>query len=119
MAALKPEYGCALQLCNDLIGGKWKLRILWHIVHGDDRFSLLARGIPDITQKMLTGQLRELVDSGILIRTVVETSPLRVEYAVAPDYAQLISLVRQLSDFSVDYARKNQILVPETAQAGS
>ena len=49
----KKEYSCALLLANDLIGGKWKLRILWHISHGDNRFSLLTKAIPDISQKCL------------------------------------------------------------------
>ena len=60
MSKIKIKYTCALVLANDLIGGKWKLRILWHIAHGDNRFSLLTKAIPDISQKVLTVQLKEL-----------------------------------------------------------
>lgn len=52
MAAPKKEYQCALVLTHDLIGGKWKLRILWHVLHGDNRYMQLCRAIPDITQKV-------------------------------------------------------------------
>ncbi|MGL4283596.1 MAG: winged helix-turn-helix transcriptional regulator, partial [Eubacterium aggregans] len=51
MAQIKENYSCVLQLSNDLIGGKWKLRILWHVLKGENRFSSLLKGIPDITKK--------------------------------------------------------------------
>ena len=60
MGKIKDEYFCALLLTMDLLGGKWKLRILWHIINGDNRFSLLRKLIPDITNKMLITQLKEL-----------------------------------------------------------
>lgn len=66
MAIIKEEYTCSLLLVIDLIGGKWKQRILWHIIHGDNRFSLLQKGIPDITGKMLTTQLKELEVNGLV-----------------------------------------------------
>lgn len=58
MGKIKDEYFCALLLTMDLLGGKWKLRILWHIINGDNRFSLLRKSIPDITNKMLITQLK-------------------------------------------------------------
>ena len=42
MGKIKDDYSCALLLTMDLLGGKWKLRILWHIINGDNRFSLLG-----------------------------------------------------------------------------
>lgn len=116
MAGIKPVYGCSLQLAVDLIGGKWKMRILWHIMHGDNRFSTLARGIPDITQKMLTTQLRELEESGILIRTVYSEIPPRVEYAISGQYQEIIPIIQALSEFSIRYALENKISVPEQEQ---
>ena len=75
MSKIKKEYSCALLLANDLIGGKWKLRILWHISHGDNRFSLLTKAIPDISQKVLTTQLKELEQDGIIERTIINDNP--------------------------------------------
>ena len=51
MGELKKEYRCVLDLAHDIIGGKWKLRILWNIHQGNNRFSMLERAIPEITQK--------------------------------------------------------------------
>ena len=50
---LKKQYDCNLVMMNDLIGGKWKLRILWHIMNGDNRFSMLEKTIDSITPKVL------------------------------------------------------------------
>lgn len=58
MADLQKHYKCSLELTMDLIGGKWKLIILWHLLDGSKRFSQLNRLLPNITQKMLTTQLR-------------------------------------------------------------
>lgn len=113
MAGVKTKYSCSLQLAVDLIGGKWKMRILWHIMHGNNRFSLLSRNIPDITQKMLTTQLKELEESGILVRTAYPEAPPRVEYAIAEEYAGLVPIIEALSEFSIEYARLHQIIVPE------
>lgn len=113
MSGIKQKYGCSLQLAVDLIGGKWKMRILWHIMHGDNRFSTLSRGIPDITQKMLTTQLKELEGSGILIRAVYSEIPPRVEYTVSEQYQQIIPIIQSLSEFSIGYAMDNNISIPE------
>ena len=111
MAKLKEEYSCALLLTMDLVGGKWKLRILWHIISGDNRFSLLQKGIPDITEKMLTTQLREMEDTGIICRTVICEKPLNVQYELSEKYSQLKMIIDSLCDFSKAYGEMNNIIV--------
>ncbi len=106
---IKKEYSCALLLSMDLLGGKWKMRILWHVLNKDNRFSLLQRGIPDITHKMLVTQLKELEQSGILIRTVISNKPLNVEYSLSTKYKELIPLIQGFCDFSKEYATENSI----------
>ena len=113
MAKLKTTYNCGLLLSIDLIGGKWKLRILWHIDHGDNRFSLLQKGIPDISEKMLTTQLRELEKHGLIIRTVIQEKPLNVQYHLSHDYPELKMILDKLCDFSKVYGLKNHIDVKE------
>lgn len=113
MAKLKDEYSCALLLAMDLVGGKWKLRILWHIVNGDNRFSLLQKGIPDITEKMLTTQLKEMENSGLILRTIVTEKPLHVEYSLSEDYNELKVIVDSLCDLGKEYGSKNSIVVLE------
>lgn len=109
MAAPKKEYQCALVLTHDLIGGKWKLRILWHVLHGDNRYMQLCRAIPDITQKVLTTQLRELEISGLLTRTVHDDALLHVEYTLSPQYERLVPVIEDLCAFSRFYAGENDI----------
>ncbi len=109
MEKIKKEYPCALLLTMDLLGGKWKMRILWHVLHGDNRFSLLQKAIPDITHKMLITQLKELEKSGILLRHDFQTLPLRVEYSLSEQYRMLIPIVNSFCDFAKDYAQQNNI----------
>lgn len=113
MAIPKKEYQCALVLTHDLIGGKWKLRILWHVLHGDNRYMQLCRAIPDITQKVLTTQLRELEASGLLTRTVHDGALLHVEYALSQKYERLVPVIEELCNFSRFYAKENDIFVAD------
>jgi DNA-binding HxlR family transcriptional regulator len=73
---------CPVTYTISLIGGRWKPIILWSLVHGTRRFSELKRGIPQITEKMLTQQLRELEADGLVNRQVYQEVPPRVEYSL-------------------------------------
>lgn len=63
-----------------VLGGKWKLEILFALINGAVRFGALRRSIDGITQHMLTTQLRELEQDGLVSRTAFAEKPLRVEY---------------------------------------
>ncbi len=75
---------CDFELTMDLIGGKWKGIIIYHLFYGTKRFSELKRVLPEITQRMLTLQLRELENDKIIVRTVISESKIRVEYSLTP-----------------------------------
>ena len=109
MAKLKLKYSCALLLTMDLLGGKWKLRILWHIINGDNSFSKLQKAIPDITHKMLITQLRELQESKLLLKNIISKKPLRIEYMISEEYRDLEQILNELCDFTKSYAIKNSI----------
>jgi DNA-binding HxlR family transcriptional regulator len=111
MANLQKNYGCALELSMDLIGGKWKLIILWQLRKEPRRFSELNRLIPDITQKMLTTQLRELEDKGLVNRHVYPQIPPKVEYSLSNQGESLIPLMNTLYSWSNSYAESNQIKI--------
>ena len=67
-----------------VLSGKWKGEILWQLVDGKQRFGQLRRAIPDVTQHMLTTQLRDLESEGLVKRTVFPEVPPRVEYEMTP-----------------------------------
>lgn len=67
-----------------VIGGKWKIIILYAIQNGANRFGVLQKTIPDISKQMLTTQLRELEKDGIISREIFPEIPPRVEYALTP-----------------------------------
>lgn len=70
-----------MRVTVDVIGGKWKPLILFHLKSGTRRFNELERLIPEITHRMLTQQLRELERDEIVVRTVYPGSPRKVEYS--------------------------------------
>ena len=101
---LKKQYDCNLVMMNDLIGGKWKLRILWHIMNGDNRFSMLEKTIDSITPKVLMSQLNEMEESGLILKHVlVSTPPKVVVYEINPEYSGIAH------SFSRMYGTKNNI----------
>lgn len=81
----KPVPDCPVATTSSVIGGKWKVVILWHLLNGARRFSELARLIPGASKKMLTQQLRELENDGLLIRSVYAGASLKVEYQLSEE----------------------------------
>ncbi|MGL6208629.1 MAG: winged helix-turn-helix transcriptional regulator [Paracoccaceae bacterium] len=77
-----PHPKCALSECMAFIGGAWTPNILWYLATGPRRFSELRTDIPLVSAKVLTQRLRELEERGVLSRTVIDTSPPSVEYAL-------------------------------------
>jgi DNA-binding HxlR family transcriptional regulator len=75
---------CPAEMTLDVIGGRWKVLILWQLFQGERRFSELLRALDGITQKMLTQQLRELEKDGIVHRQVYPQIPPKVEYSLTP-----------------------------------
>src|SRR5580698_5847467 len=77
------RYNCNIEVIVDVIGGKWKMLILWNLKDATRRFNELRRLIPGITQKMLTVQLRELERDRIVARKVYAQVPPKVEYSLS------------------------------------
>ena len=88
--------GCPVEATLDLIDGKWKAIILYHLLKGTLRFNELRRRLAKITQRMLTRQLRELEEVGLVSRTVFAEVPPRVEYALTAHGQSLEPVVRAL-----------------------
>ena len=75
---------CPVSATIRLIGGKYMALLLWHLTGRTLRFSQLHRLVPEATPKMLTQQLRELEEDGLIVRTVYPVVPPRVEYSLTP-----------------------------------
>ncbi len=109
MRDIKESYGCPLELSMNLIGGKWKLLILWHLRDKVLRFGELRKMLNGITQKMLTQQLRELEDTGLVIRKVYPVVPPKTEYYLTERSKALIPALNDLCTWSYEYANENNI----------
>ncbi|MBD8026752.1 winged helix-turn-helix transcriptional regulator [Ureibacillus sp. Re31] len=77
------KYNISVEATLEVIGGKWKCVILCHLTHGKKRTNELKRLMPNITQKMLTQQLRELEEDGVINRIVYNQVPPKVEYELS------------------------------------
>jgi len=97
------SYHCPVEAALDVIGGKWKPLILWAL--GDDvlRFSALQKALPGVNTKMLTKQLRELEEDGVITRTVYPEVPPRVEYAITDFGKTLIPILQALCNWGAEY----------------
>ncbi len=101
--------GCPVEVTLNLIDGKWKGVILYHLQAGTCRFGELRRRMPRITQRMLTKQLRALEDDGLITRKVYPEVPPRVEYTLSEVGQQLRPVIDVLNTWGEAYARRQAI----------
>jgi DNA-binding HxlR family transcriptional regulator len=99
-------YRCYFELTLNVIGGKWKPVILYHLAQeGVMRFGELKRSMPDITQRMLTKQLRELEEDGLIFRNVYREVPPKVEYSLKEAGVTLIPVLLSMRDWGKSYEK--------------
>jgi DNA-binding HxlR family transcriptional regulator len=111
--------GCPVEACTEVIAGKWKGEILYLLLSGSKRHGELRRLIPNITQRMLTNQLRELEAAEIVQRCVMEGISLRVEYSLTASGKDLEPVIkaawqwgRSFLDGRATLLTSNRSLVP-------
>ena len=97
------KFNCPVDATIQLIGGKYKAVILWHLVDGKKRFSELKRLIPKATEKMLTQQLRDLESDGLIIRTVYPVVPPKVEYSLSDLGRSIVPVLDLMCNWGKDY----------------
>ena len=102
-------YPCPVELTVDVIGGKWKGLILYHLISGTKRFNELKRLLPKTTQRMLTLQLRELEKDGIIHREVYPEIPPKVEYSLTKFGETLKPIIFLMRDWGEVY--ENEVLL--------
>lgn len=87
---------CPAEFTLALIGGRWKIPIIFHLLAGRRRFSELARALTGVTQKVLTQQLREMERNGLVTRSIYPQVPPKVEYSLTELGASLKPVVEAM-----------------------
>ena len=100
---------CPVEATLELIGGKYKALILWHLAEGKLRFSQLRDQIKGVTPKMLTQQLRELESKFLVHREVFPVVPPKVEYSLTDLGKSLMPLLVAMRDWGSGYLRSKAL----------
>ena len=87
---------CPAERTLAVVGGRWKVPVVWHLARGPRRFSDLRRDLGDVTAKVLTQQLRELEADGVVSRKVYAQVPPKVEYALTERGRSLLPVVHAM-----------------------
>lgn len=94
---------CGIDAAMDVIGGKWKVLILWALNERTCRFGELRRAVTGVTEKVLSSHLKELEDDGIVHREVYAEVPPRVEYSLTPLGLSLNAALEPLGQWGRDH----------------
>ena len=113
------KHNCPVEATLELIGGKYKALILWHLAESKLRYSQLRQSIAGITPKMLTQQLRELESKDLIHREVFPIVPPKVEYSLTELGRSLIPILVAMRDWGSGYLRGNKKLEPNCFMMGT
>lgn len=102
---MEEKNNCPVEATLDLIGGKYKALILWHLADNSRRFSELRKLISSATPKMLTQQLRELEAQHLIHREVFPVVPPKVEYSLTETGKSLMPILTAMRDWGAEYLR--------------
>lgn len=97
---------CSVEATLGVIGGRWKAAVLFQLATGTQRFGQLRKLLPNITQRMLTLQLRELEEDGLVRRTVYAEVPPRVEYELTAWGESLRPILHAMCEWGQRYRRR-------------
>lgn len=91
------EYSCPVTKCMDIIWGKWKIIILFLIQSNINRFGMMQKTVKTISKQMLTTQLRELEDDGVIERKIYPQIPPKVEYFITKKWKTLFPIIEAMA----------------------
>jgi DNA-binding HxlR family transcriptional regulator len=111
--ALKVTAKCPIRTTIELLGGKWKLMILFQLAPQPLRLSELKRLIPDISEKMLIQELKTLCDNHLVVRKNFGEVPPRVEYELTTLGHKAMPIIAEMRNFAIEY--QNEIIVKAKA----
>jgi DNA-binding HxlR family transcriptional regulator len=93
---MKPHHGCPVQATINVLAGKWKVQIVWHLSFGPKRFAQVRDLLERVSEKVLTSQLRQLEADGVVRRRITPDSPPKVTYSLTRDGHKLVPVMDQL-----------------------
>ncbi|MFA9374976.1 MAG: winged helix-turn-helix transcriptional regulator [Poseidonibacter sp.] len=96
----KKEYKCPLEAAMDLLAGKWRALIIWHLIKEDLRFSQIQKIVPGISKKVLSEHLRVMEQNELIERTVYPEVPPRVEYNITKKGKSLFEPLNYLENWA-------------------
>ena len=105
-ATALPEPPPEIDATLSVLGGKWKILILWQLMRRPCRFNELRRAITGVSQHMLTEQLRDLESQGVITRTIFAEVPPRVEYALSEHGKSLGDVMRALAEWGKSHLER-------------
>jgi DNA-binding HxlR family transcriptional regulator len=94
---------CPMVLVQDIVSGKWKILIMWYLSYGNLRFSDIQRKLPNVSQKVLSRQLKSLEEDNIIHRKVYPVVPPKVEYSLTEVGNRLIPILEMMHTFGAEY----------------
>lgn len=94
------KYKCSLEAGMDVLGGKWRSLVLWHILQEKLRFSQLQKILPGISKKVLSEHLKVLEKNALIIRKVYPTVPPSVEYSISEKGKSLANILNELEKWA-------------------
>lgn len=99
------SYSCNIELCLDLIGGKWKSLVLYHLIEGALRSGELKKRLPGISDKMFTQTVRQLELDRLITRSVYPVVPPKVEYSLSKNGTTLVPLLKAMCAWGEDFRK--------------
>ena len=94
------DYACSVEAALDVIGGKWKGSILWHMKDGPIRFNDLARQLGGASKKMISQRLKEMEDLGLVQRELLSERPITVKYSITKFGKTALGILEDLKNWS-------------------
>lgn len=104
-------FHCAMDVTMNFLGGKWKTVVLWYLRNKTLRFGELKKQIPDMTEKMLSIQLKKMETDGLIKREVFVEVPLRVEYSLTEFGKSLVPVLEAIAKWGRHYGEEAGKLV--------
>jgi len=93
---MKQHYGCPVKATLNVLSGKWKVLAVWYLSFGAKRFAELRDLLPGVTEKVLTAQLKQLREDGVLERRATATVPPKVTYSLSAAGRDLVPLMEEM-----------------------